>query len=80
MIDPQFGRLGLQVCHYRCFGDEPQGFDSVKQVNLVIGRNNTGKSALLDMVRFAVDGFDPSGETSDGGASPNVLILEDTEH
>lgn len=43
----------LKVTNYRCFGESPQGFERILPVNLIIGRNNTGKSALLDIVSYA---------------------------
>jgi putative ATP-dependent endonuclease of OLD family len=33
-----------------CFKNEWVGFDAIKPVNVIIGRNNTGKSHLLDFV------------------------------
>lgn len=36
---------------YRCFKDAWAGFDEFKPINVIIGRNNTGKSQLLDLVK-----------------------------
>lgn len=36
---------------YRCFKDEWAGFEEFKPINVIIGRNNTGKSHLLDLVK-----------------------------
>jgi putative ATP-dependent endonuclease of the OLD family len=36
---------------HRCFKSEWVGFDNVKPVNVIIGRNNSGKSQLLDLVQ-----------------------------
>ena len=49
-----FPFLSIRVSNLKCFGDTPQGFDCIKSVNVVIGRNNTGKTALLDSLRFAL--------------------------
>jgi hypothetical protein len=35
---------------HRCFKNHWAGFDAVKPVNLIIGRNNTGKTHLLDLI------------------------------
>lgn len=40
----------VQFRGHRCFKKEFVGFDEVKPVNIIIGRNNTGKSHLLDLV------------------------------
>lgn len=37
---------------YKNFKNNYVGFSSIKLLNLVIGRNNTGKSSLLDMFQF----------------------------
>lgn len=37
---------------HRCFRDNWSGFDEFKPINVIIGRNNTGKSQLLDVVEL----------------------------
>ena len=39
-----------------CFKKEWAGFDTIKPVNVIIGRNNSGKSHLLDLVEALCDG------------------------
>jgi putative ATP-dependent endonuclease of OLD family len=48
--------VSLKIAKYKCFGDEPQGFDHLPPFTLIIGRNNTGKSALLDLISYIVTG------------------------
>ncbi|MGQ4582842.1 AAA family ATPase [Lysobacter sp. F60174L2] len=43
----------LKFKGYRCFTSDWAGFDSLSLINIIIGRNNTGKSQLIDLVRFA---------------------------
>jgi energy-coupling factor transporter ATP-binding protein EcfA2 len=47
-------RVGLKVGTYKCFGETPQGFEQILPFNLIVGRNNTGKSALLDLLAYIV--------------------------
>jgi len=35
---------------YRCFKNDWAGFEAIKPINVIIGRNNSGKSHLLDLV------------------------------
>ncbi|MYH27987.1 MAG: ATP-binding protein [Acidobacteria bacterium] len=47
---------------HTCFKNEWSGFDTVKPINVIIGRNNSGKSHLLDLVEVMCSGrFDESG-------------------
>lgn len=56
--------FSLKIGAYRCFPNEPQGFDDVGRINIIIGRNNSGKSSLLDMVEFACGPSTASASTS----------------
>jgi len=47
--------ISIKVKNYKCFKEEA-GFDKVCRVNLIIGRNNVGKSSLLDIIEFVVTG------------------------
>lgn len=42
----------VKIRNYKCFGAEPQGFDDIAQFNIIVGRNNAGKSSLLDLAAF----------------------------
>lgn len=66
-INPILQTMNLVVEHYKCFGSEAQGFHGFRNINLVIGRNNSGKSALLDLIQLAC---------SRTAISPNLYHLE----
>src|SRR5258708_2307035 len=44
---------GLKIGTYKCFSS-PEGFDNILPFNIIIGRNNAGKSALLDVLAYIV--------------------------
>lgn len=46
--------VSIKIRNYMCFSDIAQGFESIKPINIIIGRNNSGKSRLMDMLQLAV--------------------------
>ncbi len=46
--------ISVKINNYKCFGEDPQGFDIIKPINILIGRNNSGKSSLLDLIEFLI--------------------------
>ncbi len=40
---------------YRCFKTEWAGFEEIYPINVIIGRNNSGKSALLDLIDYLTE-------------------------
>lgn len=47
-------QYGIKIANYKCF-HEPIGFDEIKPINVIIGKNNIGKSSLIDMIEFHYD-------------------------
>lgn len=66
--------FSVKVRNLKCFGEYEQGFDQIKPINLIIGRNNSGKSTLLDLVEYVVKGqVDvPVGSWHDGN-KPKII-------
>lgn len=48
--------VGLLAQNLACFGDIPQGFERILPLNVIVGRNNCGKSTLIDLVEYAICG------------------------
>lgn len=46
---------------HRCFANDWAGFTALKPISVIIGRNNTGKSQLLELVRLCCDKKMPQG-------------------
>jgi len=45
----------ITVKNYKCFGDTGGEFEQILPINIIIGKNNSGKSSLIDLVRFLVN-------------------------
>lgn len=42
-------QISIKISNYKCFKFET-GFEKLKKVNIIIGKNNSGKSSLLDLI------------------------------
>ena len=61
---------------HTCFKNAWSGFDVIKPINVIIGRNNSGKSHLLDLVEVMCSGnFDNSGWQFQYGGSIDEASL-----
>lgn len=65
----------FRIQDYKSYGKEGAGFDRILPINLIIGRNNVGKSALLDALDFLCD----VGSGSNRPASSSTTITETLE-
>ena len=72
-----FEGVSLKTKYLKCFGDEGGGFDEIKPLNLIIGRNNSGKSTLLDMLQFAIEEKPSFEDEFHHGDKAPVIICED---
>ncbi|MBI3815258.1 MAG: AAA family ATPase, partial [Nitrospinae bacterium] len=46
----------VKIKNYKCFGADEQGFEHILPVNIIIGRNNSGKSTLLEIIQYVTTG------------------------
>lgn len=65
--------VGLKIGGYKSF-IEPSGIEDIKGLNLLIGRNNSGKSALLDAIEFLVNPTESFGSHQSSNKDPQVDV------
>jgi putative ATP-dependent endonuclease of the OLD family len=69
----------VNIKNYKCFGPAEQGFQRLMPINILIGKNNSGKSTLIDLIQYL---FEPSKdilETKSRNSTCLVnLLLNDT--
>jgi len=66
--------ISVKIRNYKCFADEPQGFESIYPINLVIGRNNTGKSTLLELIGYVLGHDEDLSPLGYRGQKPEAII------
>ena len=77
-VGTEFDGLSFKVKNFMCFGDEPQGFDQILPINIIVGRNNAGKTALVEMLYYLSDplGLNVSvpAERFRGNSQPEFIL------
>lgn len=66
--------ISVRIRNFKCFQQEEQGFDCIKPINLIIGRNNSGKSALLDLIKYSADYKDDLSVHAPPGHVPQIVF------
>lgn len=67
--------ISIKIKNYKCFGPEEYGYERILPVNLIIGRNNTGKSTLLDLIDYATSPKDLNN-LGHKGQIPKIILSD----
>lgn len=72
-------QIALKVKNYKSFSTAEQGFERIKKLNIIIGKNNSGKTSLLDLIEYSFnpEGMDLVGETYKGIAVAEKIITDE---
>ena len=67
-------KIRIIVKNYKCFDSSGGGFDSIFPINIIIGKNNSGKSSLIDLIQFVIQKHKAFIEIGRDNSSPEVLL------
>lgn len=55
---PSIEDIAISVAHYKCFEEKTLLLNEIRRANLIVGKNNSGKSAILDVLEKLFSGDD----------------------
>jgi len=64
----------ILVKNYKCFDSSGGVFEKILPINLIIGKNNSGKSSLIDLIQFLIEYHKSFFEIGRDNSSPEVII------
>src|ERR1051326_6687772 len=73
-MNDRFENVSAAMESYKCFR-ERAGYDRFCSVNLLVGRNNSGKSALLDLIEILCKGELPSDSGVTHKSVPSRFLI-----
>jgi putative ATP-dependent endonuclease of the OLD family len=71
-----FEHSSIKVRNFKCFGGREQGFEKIRPINLIIGRNNSGKSSLLELVEYVTTGSPNVSALGHRGNNPEIFLSQ----
>lgn len=69
-----FKEYSIKIRNYKCFGETEQGMDVIKHINLIVGRNNSGKSTLWEMIEYGTENLNIPADLGHKGQEPKLII------
>jgi putative ATP-dependent endonuclease of the OLD family len=66
----------IKIKNYKCFGEDAQGFESIYPINVIIGKNNAGKSTLIDLIELLKTNNQSIGGTQKNGRLPEIIVTD----
>jgi putative ATP-dependent endonuclease of the OLD family len=64
----------ISIANFKCFGVHGSDFFSFSPINVIIGRNNVGKSTVVDAVQLCIDGGKFYDKARHANRGQNVLL------
>jgi predicted ATP-dependent endonuclease of OLD family len=64
----------IRVTNYKCFDKEGGGFERILPINIIIGKNNSGKSSLIDLIQYLISSNEDFLQAARNNSLPEVII------
>ena len=68
----KFDRISIK--NYKCFDETGCVIENIKSVNIIIGKNNSGKSSLIETIKFLTDGNKGFLENKRDGKNSEIVF------
>lgn len=66
----------ITVKNYKCFDSNGGGFEKIYPINIIVGKNNSGKSSLIELIQFVIQKNKEFQTGSREGVLPVVTMTQ----
>lgn len=64
----------LRIKNFKCFDEEGCSIEKLKSINVIIGKNNSGKSSIIELFKFLTTGDENFFNSVRNGRTPEVIF------
>lgn len=64
----------IQIKNFKCFDDEGCIVENLREINIIIGKNNSGKSSLIEIIKFLTTKDKTFFSNKRNGKTPEIIF------
>lgn len=64
----------IQIKNFKCFDDEGCVVENLREINIIIGKNNSGKSSLIEIIKFLTTNDKTFFSNKRNGKTPELIF------